>query len=420
MVWILAIAVSPARTWAARLPAPPSKGEPELIRLAPGSPRDTDTPPDTVTPATDTVTNNAVADTSATGTATIDGPKKPPSNAAATPDGPSAHTTDASTRTPNTTNTTDAPASDLIRTEGMPSAVWTDGQQTLVGVAALERAGVKPAGLILDPYALISTYASPDAAEATPAPSEASGGPEAVADPVDVVAALLGEVYRLAVDRIGSAPEQTLVTHPDGWSLEQIALLRRAANRAGLSIDPVPEPIAVAAAYRAHGGQGTRFLMLDADRNTASAIARMGTTFVVLGTASADDHLNAIDVLPRLADEALAQSGTRREVLDDVVVTGEALDPGLGAIGTTFLQRPATELPSEFLATGALFYDRSLHEVPPPPAPERPPPPPPPPPPVRINHAAPPTKKRLPIVPLLILILVVLVLAELLFVYWPF
>lgn len=339
MSWILAIAVSPARTWVARAPLTPGPAQPELIRLAP-------------TP-------------------------EPPDEAAAPDPG------------------LGEPGS--VRTEGMPSAVWSDGTEVLVGVEALDRAGIAPQGLVLDPYALLT--------------SPRHDGP----DPVELVSALLGKAYLLAVADTGSAPARTLVTHPDSWTIDEVLALRQAASRAGIAIDPVPEPIAVAAAYRAFGGEGSRLLMLDADRNTASAIARMGNVFVVLGTAGADHRLPAPEVLPRLAEEALSQPGVRRELLDEVLVTGEALEPGLTDIGITVGRRPATELPSWVLAPGALHYDRSLHEVPPEPSPEPPPKPPPPPPVKRVNHAAPAPKKRLPLVSLLILILIVLVLAEVVF-----
>ncbi|WP_432559364.1 hypothetical protein [Granulicoccus sp. GXG6511] len=372
MGWILAIAVSPARTWAARAPLASGPAEPELIRLAPV-----------------TLTHEPAPGA----------PESEPEVPSSVVAGPVAEDT-----------ADDSPAPVAIRTEGMPSAVWSDGERTLVGVAALDQAGLHPEGLVLDPYALISGQ-GPDS------PHPVADGKH---DPVELVAALLREAYQLSVDHVGSPPDRTLVTHPDGWTGEQILTLRRAADRVGIRLDPVPEPIAVAAAYRAFGGEGTRLLMLDADRNTASALARMGNMFIVLGTAGADDNLAAPDVLPRLANEALEQPGVRRELLDDVLVTGESLEAGLADIGTTLLRRPATELPSWVLAPGALHYDRSLHEVPPEPAPAPPPPPPPPPPVPRINHAAPAKKKRLQIVPLLILILVVLVLAELLFIYWPF
>lgn len=377
MGWILAIAVSPARTWAARaLTTGPA--EPELIRLGPPVATPGTHDPDSAEDTPGTTTD----ETSPPDPGTSESDKD------ALPDDPRA-----------------------IRPEGMPSAVWSDGSRTLVGVAALDRAGLSPEGLVLDPYALISAQAD------GVSPPEAKGRH----DPIEIVGALLREAYQLAVAHADTPPERTLVTHPDGWSGDQIIKLRLAASRAGITIDPVPEPVAVAAAYRAAGGQGSRLLMLDADRNTASAIARMGAMFIVLGTASADDNLPALDVLPGLAEEALTQPGVRRELLDEVLVTGEAIEPGLDRIGTRLIRRPATELPAWFLASGAVHYDRSLHEVPPLPAPPKPPPPPPPPPPPRINHAAPPPKSKWPpIVPLLILILAVLVIAELLFVYWPF
>lgn len=350
MSWILAIAISPARTWAARAALTPGAVQTELIHL-------------TRAMAPGTVVSG------------FDG-------------------------------------SDEIRTEAMPSAVWSDGNQVLAGVAALDRASLAPHGLVLDPFALLTPAAV--------APGATSAGP----DPIALISSLLATAYQLAVTSTGSTPERTLVTHPDDWTIDQISALRRAASRAGISIDPVPEPIAVAAAYRAFGGEGTRLLMLDADRNTASAVARMGSMFVVLGTAGADETLAAGTVLPGLAQEALGQPGVRPELLDEVLVTGEALEPDLMTIGQDLIKRPASELPTWALAPGALHYDRSVHEERPKPVPPAPPVPaaPPPSPPVpRANHAVPdPKSKRPPLVPLLIGILILLVLAELLFLYWPF
>ncbi|MDO5498385.1 MAG: hypothetical protein Q4F67_01740 [Propionibacteriaceae bacterium] len=372
MSWILAIAVCPARTWAARAPLGPKTGAPELIRLGPGDPK----------PPADADDRRADAP------AEEAHPAAPPATEPAA-DGP-------------VLAEAAAPDPQVIRTEGMPSAVWSDGSVTLVGVEALDRAGIAPAGLVLDPYALLA--------------APADGGP----DPIPLVSALLAAAYERAVAETGTPPERTLVTHPDGWSAEQVLDLRRAASLAGIGIIPVPEPIAVAAAYRGLGGEGGRLLMLDADRNTASAIARMGNLFLVLATTSAPDDAAADDVLPGLVEEVLTQPGVNRELLDEVLLTGEALPEGLSERVSDLLRRTPAELPSWVLAPGALHYDHSLHAVPPQPAPAPPPPPPPPPVP-RVNHAAPVKgSRRLPLVPLLVLILVVLVLAELLFVYWPF
>lgn len=320
----------------------------------------------------------------------------------------------------------------------MPSAVWTDGQQVLVGSAATDRGAQLPAGLITDPYLLLSRASDP---ASTTGPSTPS------ADPRDLVGALLEQAYARGIadqaappdadpnapdnaqpERKASAPERVLVTHPDSWSGEEVLALRSAASRAGLGIDPVPEAVALASAYRAAGGEGTRLLVVDAVRRQAAAVARMGKVFVVLATATErrlPDRPGAspVERLVAVAEDVLTQPGVRRDRLNELVLTGAPVDSELGSALTAVLNRPPVELPHDALAAGALSYDAALHEarpqpVLPTPAPPQPSPAPPAP---RINHAAPVRgSRRLPIVPLLILILAVLVAAELLFVYWPF
>jgi hypothetical protein len=215
---------------------------------------------------------------------------------------------------------------------------------------------------------------------------------------------------------VGSEPAEILLTHPDVWTSDQVLALRQAAYRAKLSVDPVVEGVAAASAYAAWGGPGTRVLVLDADRRSAAAVAKVNRVFVVL--SSARDMGNR--PLRKLAEEVLARPGVRRELLNDVILLGTSPDPELVVGLTELTGRSPSELTSEAVVLGALYYHRALTPTGPEPVVPPPPPLPPPPPPApKVNHYA-PVKRKVALVPLLILILVVLVILELLFVYWPF
>ncbi|WP_425310637.1 hypothetical protein AADG42_18270 [Ammonicoccus fulvus] len=279
----------------------------------------------------------------------------------------------------------------------LPSAVWIGDDAILVGEEALARGAGSPEGLMRNPYAVLGE----------------GDGSEAI----DHVAVLLAETHRRAVAAAGSWPERTLLTHPDGWSMEQVMALRQAVTRAGLGVDLVTEPVALASAYRHDGGEGSRLLVLDPARGSASAVARMGRVFIVMAT---ENGAGSEDVIA-LAERALARPGVRPELLNEILLAGDTPDSGLAETLDARFRQEVVQMPTSAMAAGALHYNRSLHEVPPRPAPEPPPPAPAPEPVVRVNHAAPPAKKKgLPIVPLLLGILAVLIIAELLFVYWPF
>jgi hypothetical protein len=284
----------------------------------------------------------------------------------------------------------------------MPSAVWTDGTTTLTAEEALVRAKSAPDGLIADPSSLLGA-------------DPVRRGDKRI-EPVDLMAAVLTEAYARATAATESEPAEILLTHPDGWSGEQVSALRQAAYRAKLSVDPVVEGVAAASAYAAWGGPGTRVLVVDADRRSAAAVARVNRVFVVLTTArDMSDR-----PVRRMAEEVLDRPGVRRELLNDIIVVGTEPAPELVTSLTDLTDRSPSELTREAVALGALHYHRAL--TPTTPAPLVAPPPPPPPPPTpgpKVNHYA-PVKRKMPLVPLLILILIVLVILELLFVYWPF
>lgn len=185
-------------------------------------------------------------------------------------------------------------------TPALPSAVWIGDDAILVGEDALARGAESPEGLMRDPYAVLGE----------------GDGSEAI----DHVAVLLAETHRRAVAAVGSWPDRTLLTHPDGWSVDQVMALRQAVTRAGLGVDLVTEPVAFASAYRHSGGEGSRLLVLDPARGSASAVARMGRVFIVMATESQD---SSGDMLA-LADRALARPGVRPELLNQIVLAGDS------------------------------------------------------------------------------------------------
>ncbi len=223
----------------------------------------------------------------------------------------------------------------------LPSAVWIGEDAILVGEEALTRGAESPDGLMRDPYAVL-------------AEGDGSGA-------IDHLAVLLVETHRRAVAAAGSWPDRTLVTHPDGWSVDQVVALRQAATRAGLGVDLVTEPVALASAYRHDGGEGSRILVLDLARRNASAVARMGRVFIVMATESGSGS----DDVFALAERALARPGVRLELLNAIVLAGDSADSALAEQLDARFKQEVVQMPTSALATGALYYNRSLHEVPP-------------------------------------------------------
>lgn len=297
----------------------------------------------------------------------------------------------------------DHPPPDSAEPQPMPSAVWTDGVTTVTAEEALQRGSAEPTNLVSDPYALLAA------------------GPlrrgERSVEPVDLVAAVLTEAYARAVAQTGADPVEVLLTHPEDWSSDKVQALRQAAYRARLAVDLVVEAVAAASAYAAWGGKGTRVLVVDADRRTAAAAAKVNRVFVVLacGRDAGSGPLRT------LVDDVLGRPGVRRELLNDVVLLSDGEpSPELISALTVLTERPPSELSRAAVALGALHYHRALTPLAPEPILPPPPPPPPPQPVRKVNHYAPVKKGRPALVPLLLGILVALVLFELLFIYWPF
>ena len=122
----------------------------------------------------------------------------------------------------------------------MPSAVFVESAQSiLVGDVARDRATTNPAAYV-------------------PAPKRLVGQPTALVAGIELpVSALVAAVLRSVVERAvqrhdGRRPEQLILTHPEGWSPQQIHTLIDAAGRLGFGPDrvrTVSEPRAAAHHY---------------------------------------------------------------------------------------------------------------------------------------------------------------------------
>ncbi|NLV78666.1 MAG: Hsp70 family protein [Rhodococcus sp.] len=127
----------------------------------------------------------------------------------------------------------------------MPSAVYVrtvpvrSADDILVGDAALNAADADPAGFVPAPKRLVGTGAVP--VRGTPV------------DPTDAVAAVLGDAYRRALRHHNAVPpERVVLTHPEAWPRDLVAVLTTAAGRAGIdpsTVTTVSEPRAAAHFY---------------------------------------------------------------------------------------------------------------------------------------------------------------------------
>lgn len=133
------------------------------------------------------------------------------------------------------------------RSESMSSAVlWRDGD-VRVGSAANRARESRPTAFVASPKALLTNGVTRQLLDGQSV------------EVTDLVAAVLGEVRRVAVAQRNNEPPATVVlTHPVAWSAEKVAALKEAAEKVGFvanTIRMVPEPSAAAAHY-ARTGQG--------------------------------------------------------------------------------------------------------------------------------------------------------------------
>jgi actin-like ATPase involved in cell morphogenesis len=139
----------------------------------------------------------------------------------------------------------------------IPSVVYVgDDGALLVGRAADNMAAARPERALREPKRLLGE----------PTPVVLGGQPIPV---VDIVAAILGHVYRAAVEAQGTPPTGTVLTHPATWRSTRVQALRSAAEMAEIeNVQTLPEPIGAALGYAAVGH--------DVDRGAYVAVYDLG------------------------------------------------------------------------------------------------------------------------------------------------
>ncbi len=118
--------------------------------------------------------------------------------------------------------------------------------------------------------------------------------------PVEIVAAILREVYNEAISLSGGEPPAEIrLTHPARWQRSRLDKLAQAAKLAGLS-DPVfvPEPVAAAvhfASERLADGEHVAVYDLGGGTLDTAVLKRAGRSFEVVGRTGGDEELGGED-----------------------------------------------------------------------------------------------------------------------------
>ena len=118
--------------------------------------------------------------------------------------------------------------------------------------------------------------------------------------PVEIIAAILREVYNEAISLSGGeAPGEIRLTHPARWQKSRLDKLEQAAKLAGLP-DPVfvPEPVAAAvhfASERLQDGEHVAVYDLGGGTLDTAVLKRTGKTFEVVGRTGGDEELGGED-----------------------------------------------------------------------------------------------------------------------------
>lgn len=172
------------------------------------------------------------------------------------------------------------------RSDAITSSVALYNDELLTGEAALQVAGISPGAFEPTPKRRLGEDAL------------VLGGK--VFNPVDVVAAVLGQVLRQAIRYAGgSFPSQVVLTHPESWDLYMQERLTAAAVRAGIPDQQVillSEPVAAAWHYASISriDAGAHIAVLDFGGGTCDAAVlrlsgtRTGPAFEVVASAGID------------------------------------------------------------------------------------------------------------------------------------
>lgn len=151
--------------------------------------------------------------------------------------------------------------------------------------------------------------------------------PDEALSSADLSALLLGQMYMLAVQRMGEAPTNVVVTHPATWGPLALEKIAEVAKRAGLpqATEFRPEPVAAAVDYAASNAlqDGAIVGVCDFGGGTfdVALVQRRGDTYVMLGQPQGLHNFGGIDV-----DDAVFEF-VQAKVNDDTVF--ESTDPAM-------------------------------------------------------------------------------------------
>ena len=166
----------------------------------------------------------------------------------------------------------------------MPSVVMVDPSGTvIVGRTADDLSGTHPE----------STLRAIKNRLGDQAPVVLDGRPHQV---VNLVAALLKQVYTESVRQMGSAPTEVRLTHPATWNRPRLNRLLEAAAKAQLDNPAlVPEPVAAALSFASEVGvaQGAFVVVYDLGGGTfdTAVVTASGGGFNIVGRPSGDQNI---------------------------------------------------------------------------------------------------------------------------------
>jgi molecular chaperone DnaK len=139
--------------------------------------------------------------------------------------------------------------------------------------------------------------------------------------PQNLTAKVLRHVCETTTERMGSAPEQIVLTHPANWGPYKLELLDQIASLADLrSMVRCPEPVAAANQYAAQNRLdiGDTIAVYDLGGGTfdTCVLRRTSAGFELLGQPEGIEHLGGIDFDEALFRHALTLLGDHLEGLD--------------------------------------------------------------------------------------------------------
>lgn len=176
----------------------------------------------------------------------------------------------------------------------MPSAVWRDDDgELVVGTEAVNQAVFAPERFEPTPKRQIGKDDIVLGADRVPM--------------VDVVAAVIARVAGVAMrERDGTRPRELHLTHPAAWTKKRLAVLRAAAEQAGLPAPSmIPEPVAAAmgiGSARIEVGQHVAIYDFGGGTFDAAVVRRTEEGFEVAGRPGGKDPLGGEDIDRRILE----------------------------------------------------------------------------------------------------------------------